>query len=231
MELNAHYIVISPTAGELKWDAKPDDFLLSKQLGWMEFLEKELKEHVLEARQGFTAVSIIWRTPEAQSTFQKQFQKFKIKPKTLSSQIWEIPVCYGLDYGPDLGSLAVSHRIRVNQLIELHSSTVYRLHFFGFLPGFPYLNGLPEQLHTPRKSVPDRSVEPGSVAIGGRQTGIYPQASPGGWHIIGQTPVELFDVKKSPPVWASPGDQLKFEPIDSGQMEKMLASPPYPRKR
>jgi KipI family sensor histidine kinase inhibitor len=231
MELSAHYIVISPTIGELKWDGKTDDFLLSKQLGWMDFLEKEWKEHVLEARQGFTAVSIIWRNSVAQSTFQKQFQKFKIKPKPLSSQIWEIPVCYGLDYGPDLGSLAVSHRIRMNQLIELHSSVVYRLHFFGFLPGFPYLNGLPEQLHTPRKSVPDRSVEPGSVAIGGRQTGIYPQASPGGWHIIGRTPVELFNVKKSPPVWASPGDQLKFEPIDSDQMEKMLSSPPNPRKR
>lgn len=224
-------MVISPVLGELKWDRVPDDSLLSIQLGWLDFLEKDWKEQYYEARQGFTALSILWKTAEAQLSFQKQFKNFRIKPKELSSQVWEIPVCYSPEYGYDLGALAVSHRITVNELITLHSSVTYRLHFFGFLPGFPYLNGLPEQLHTPRKSVPDRTVDAGSVAIGGRQTGIYPQESPGGWHVIGRSPVKLFDVTKSPPVIASPGDRLKFEPIDVDEMEKMLISPPYPRKR
>lgn len=231
MEIKARYSVITPILGELKWDLIPDDALLSIQLGWLDFLNKEWKEHFFEARQGFTSLSILWKTAEAQLSFQKQFQNFRIKPKELSSQVWEIPVCYAPEYGYDLGALAVSHRITVNELIAMHSAVTYRLHFFGFLPGFPYLNGLPEQLHTPRKPVPDRTVDAGSVAIGGRQTGIYPQESPGGWHVIGRSPVKLFDVTKSPPVIASPGDRLKFEPIDLDEMEKMLISPPYPRKR
>ncbi|MFN3996296.1 MAG: 5-oxoprolinase subunit PxpB [Algoriphagus sp.] len=231
MELRAEYMVISPVLGEIKWESVPDDFLLAIQLGWLDFLEKEWKEHFFEARQGFTALSISWKSAQSQASFQKQFQKIKIKPKNLSSQIWEIPVCYDPDYGYDLGAVALAHRITVNELINLHSSVTYRLHFFGFLPGFPYLNGLPERLHTPRKSVPDRTVDAGSVAIGGRQTGIYTQESPGGWHVIGRSPIVLFDVNKNPPVFASPGDRLKFEPINIYEMEKMLISPPFPRKR
>lgn len=232
MEIKASYTVISAVLGELRWDRIPDDVLLSIQLGWMDFLDENWIDHYVEARQGFTAVSILWKTPQAQELFQKQFQKFKIIPRSLASQTWEIPVCYDSDYGPDLGSLAIAHRLTVNRLIELHSSVTYRLHFFGFLPGFPYLNGLPEQLHTPRKSVPDRMVAAGSVAIGGRQTGIYPQESPGGWHVIGRSPVVLFDLKKNPPVWASPGDLLKFVPIDSDMMEKLLIPPPpFPTKK
>lgn len=231
MELKARYTLITPQLGELRWDLIPDDFLLATQMGWMDFLEKEWQAQILEIRQGFTAVSILWQSAAAQASFQKQFQRFKVKPSTLSSQVWEIPVCYASEYGHDLGALAVGHRLTVNDLIALHSSVTYRLHFYGFLPGFPYLNGLPEQLHTPRKTVPDRTVEAGSVAIGGRQTGIYPQESPGGWHVIGRSPVRLFDIAKDPPVIASPGDRIKFEPIDLAEMDKMLLSPPYPRKR
>ena len=217
--------------GELKWNAKPDDFLLSKQLGWLDFLEKEWKPQLIEVRQGFTALALLWKSPEAQISFQKQVQKFKISPKSLTSQVWEIPVCYHSDYGPELGTVAMSHRLTVNQLISLHSSVTYRLHFFGFLPGFFYLNGLPEEIHTPRKAVPERTVVAGSVAIGGSQTGIYPNESPAGWHVIGRTPIQLFDVNRTPPVWALPGDQIKFVQIDSDEMEKMLETPPFPRKR
>jgi inhibitor of KinA len=231
LDLKAQYTIITPLLGEVKWTSSPDDFLLAIQLGWLDFLEKEWQDKFHEARQGFTTISILWKTEQAQLTFQKQFQSFKIKPKELSSQIWEIPVCYAPEYGQDLGALAIAHRIRVSDLISMHAAVTYRLHFFGFLPGFPYLNGLPEQLHTPRKAVPDRTVDAGSVAIGGKQTGIYPQESPGGWHVIGRSPVQLFDIQRDPPVFATPGDQLKFEPIDSDEMEKMLISPPFPRKR
>jgi KipI family sensor histidine kinase inhibitor len=231
LELITNYKVISPILGELQWDSIPDDSLLALQLGWLEFLEKEWKEHFYEARQGFTALSIHWKSSDSQAIFRSQLQKIKIKPKMLSTQIWEIPVCYDAEYGYDLGAVALAHRITVNELIALHSSVTYRLHFFGFLPGFPYLNGLPERLHTPRKTVPDRKVDAGSVSIGGRQTGIYTQESPGGWHIIGRSPVVMFDVNRNSPVFASPGDRLKFEPIDVNEMEKMLISPPFPRKR
>lgn len=230
MEIKARYIVISPSLGEIKWDSAPDDFLLSIQLGYKDFLQQEWKDHFIEIRQGFTALGILWKTPDAQSNFQRKFLKIKVKSKELSTRIWEIPVCYAPEYGYDLGSLAIAHRMRVNEVITLHSSVTYRLHFFGFLPGFPYLNGLPKQLHTPRKSVPDRTVDAGSVAIGGGQTGIYTQESPGGWHVIGRSPILLFDLEKESPVFALPGDLWRFEPIDHDEMEKMLISPPFPRK-
>ncbi|WP_332914002.1 carboxyltransferase domain-containing protein [Algoriphagus boritolerans] len=114
----------------MKWESSPDDFLLSTQLGFLDFLEKDWKDQFKEVRQGFTALSILWKNPEAQMTFQRQFQKFKIKPKELSTQIWEIPVCYAPEYGYDLGALAVARRLTVNELIVLHSSVTYRLHFF-----------------------------------------------------------------------------------------------------
>lgn len=231
MEIKAKYTSISPRLGEIKWEKSPDDLLLSYQLGYLELIRSEWHDQLSEIRQGFTTLSILWNTPEAQLSFQLQFQKIKVKKKELSSQIWEIPVCYSSDYGSDLGSLAMTHRMTVNQLITLHSSVIYRLHFFGFLPGFPYLNGLPPELFTPRKSVPDRIVEAGSVAIGGKQTGIYPQESPGGWHVIGRSPVRLFDLEKDPPVFATPGDLWKFVPIHPDEMEKMLITPPFPRKR
>lgn len=217
--------------GELIWNELPTDSLLSRQLGWMESLKKEWQGQWIELRQGFTAVSIHWKSPEAQQDFKSQFRKFKIKSFDLPSRIWEIPVCYGHEFGKDLGSLAVEHRVTVNELIQLHSSVTYRLHFFGFLSGFMYLNGLPSRLHTPRKPVPDRSVNAGSVAIGGSQTGIYPMESPGGWHIIGRSPITFFDPNKNPPVWAEPGDQIRFVPIDLEEMEKLLKTPPIPSLR
>lgn len=225
------YTVISPVLGELKWDEIPTDSLLSRQLGWMDFLKKAWKDQLVDIRQGFTALSITWKNKESQLSFQAQFRNFQIEPPVLSERIWEIPVCYEPEYGKDLGSLAISSRMTVNELIQVHSSVTYRIHFFGFLPGFMYLNGLPKQLHTPRKAVPDLSVDAGSVAIGGTQTGIYPQESPGGWHIIGKTPLAMFRPENKPPVWAFPGDRIKFKPISAEEMEKLLENPPIPSGR
>lgn len=231
MEVNPHYTLISPLIGELKWDETPSDDLLARQLGWMDFLKKELLEQITEVKLGFTALSICWKIPENQRLFQNQVKRLKVSNRELSSRIWELPVCYDLEFGKDLDSLAMFHRMTIPELIKMHSSQTYRLHFFGFLPGFMYLNGLPEQLHTPRKSIPDRSVEAGSVAIGGAQTGIYPIESPGGWHVIGRCPLVMFDPHSSPPVWAEPGDLIKFEQIDADKMKKLLLLPPTPTSR
>ncbi|GAA0881294.1 hypothetical protein GCM10009119_42640 [Algoriphagus jejuensis] len=217
--------------GELHWNEPASDSLLAKQLGWLNFINKEFEDQVVERRQGYTALSIYWKTAENQTAFQNKLSKFRVHNHELSSKIWELPVCYDPKYGRDLGSLAVQHRLTANELIQLHSSVTYRLHFFGFLPGFMYLNGLSEQLHTPRKPVPDRNVDAGSVAIGGAQTGIYPMESPGGWHLIGRCPVKLFDPEKNPPVWAEPGDRIKFEPIGLDEMEQLLQNQPIPKSQ
>lgn len=231
MEIKSYYTAISPVLGELRWNEAPSDSLLARQLGWEEFLKREWPEQIVETRQGFTALSVKWKNPENQIHFRENFEKFHVIKHELSDVIWELPVCYEPEFGKDLHSLALEHQMTSQQVINLHSSATYRLHFFGFLPGFMYLNGLSKLLHTRRKSVPDRSVEAGSVAIGGSQTGVYPMESPGGWHIIGKCPVRLFDPKSNPSVWAKPGDCIKFEPIDSSEMEELLLNPPFPKKR
>ncbi|MBN7813128.1 5-oxoprolinase subunit PxpB [Algoriphagus sp. H41] len=225
------YLSISPTLGELHWDGAPDDALLASQLAWMEMIQAEYSQQLLEVRQGFTALSIRWKRSDSQLLLQSELSKHQPPPKELPSRIWEVPVCYDPHNGRDLADLALRHRMSINQLIELHSAQTYRLHFFGFLPGFMYLNGLPPQLHTPRKAIPDRKVEAGSVAIGGGQTGIYPQESPGGWHLIGRTPLQPFDPRRNPPVWATPGDRIKFEPIDRETLEVHLQNPPIPKAK
>jgi inhibitor of KinA len=125
----------------------------------------------------------------------------------------EVPVCYGGEYGPDLLDVASANRLTADDVISIHSSAGYLVYFLGFSPGFPYLGGMAESIATPRLAVPRPSVAAGSVAIGGRQTGIYPLVSPGGWRIIGRTPLRLFQPEADPPVLLRMGDHVKFVPI------------------
>ena len=228
MEVKPTYTAINPQLGEIQWKEIPSDSLLSRQLGFLDLIQQEWSDQIQDIRQGFTSVSILWKNEAAQSRFRSEFGSLKSNPKALSDKVWQVPVCYGGGYGKDLEALALAKGLPADELIKLHASTRYRIHFFGFLPGFMYLNGLPEILHTARKAVPDRAVPAGSVAIGGSQTGIYPSQSPGGWHIIGRTPLVLFDAEKNPPVWASPGDSLRFVAITESEMEKLLKNPPLP---
>lgn len=121
-----------------------------------------------------------------------------------------IPVAYGGEEGPDLQTLASRHGLNCRDIIRLHTQGDYRVLFIGFLPGFPYLSGLPNELHTPRLATPRQAVPAGSVGIGGAQTGIYPCKAPGGWHLIGRTHIELFDPKSNSPCLLSPGDRVIF---------------------
>jgi KipI family sensor histidine kinase inhibitor len=134
----------------------------------------------------------------------------------------EIPVCYGGDYGPDLGALAAHCRLSEDEIITRHSAPDYVVAMIGFLPGFPYLLGLDPALAMPRMDTPRAEVRAGSVGIGGVQTGIYPQRSPGGWRLIGRTPESLFDPLRDPPSLLQPGDRVRFVPV-SPQEFKTLA--------
>jgi inhibitor of KinA len=125
----------------------------------------------------------------------------------------EIPVCYGGAFGPDLEEVARHGNISPEEVIALHSGASYVVHAVGFTPGFPYLGGLPEKLHTPRRATPRQQVPAGSVGIGGMQTGIYPIASPGGWQLIGRTPLTLFRLNEKPPALLSVSDRIKFRAI------------------
>lgn len=123
-----------------------------------------------------------------------------------------IPVCYGGDFGPDLPFVAQHAGLTQQQVVKLHSGRDYRIYMLGFLPGFPYLGGLDERLFTPRLGTPRTAIPAGSVGIGGEQTGIYPIASPGGWQLIGRTPLRLFDPDAGALPYAA-GDSIRFVPI------------------
>jgi inhibitor of KinA len=125
----------------------------------------------------------------------------------------EVPVCYGGEYGPDLQDVADYHGITVEDVIDIHSNTLYTVYMIGFAPGFPYLGGMSEKLATPRLATPRINIPAGSVGIGGTQTGIYPIASPGGWRLIGRTPLQLFQPEANPPSRLRAGDLVKFVPI------------------
>jgi len=130
----------------------------------------------------------------------------------------EIPVCYGGVYGPDLGELARHGRLTVDEAIALHCAGDYRVAMLGFAPGFPYLLGLDPRLHMRRHANPRTRVPAGSVAIGGAQTGIYPRATPGGWRVIGRTPLVLFDSARLPPALLAPGQRVRFRAIDADEL-------------
>jgi KipI family sensor histidine kinase inhibitor len=128
-------------------------------------------------------------------------------------KLTRIPVIYGGPYGPDLDDVARYHRITPEEVVRLHCSKPYLIYMIGFMPGFPYMGELPEELVTPRLKTPRLSVPAGSVAIAQRQTGIYSMESPGGWQILGRTPVRLFDPEKEPPTLLQMGDRVQFYPI------------------
>ena len=130
-----------------------------------------------------------------------------------SQRVIEIPVVYGGEAGPDLEAVAAYHKVTGEEIIRLHSGTVYRVYMIGFTPGFPYMGELPQALDTPRRETPRTHIPKGSVAIAQRQTGIYPVVSPGGWQIIGHTPLELFDPCQEKPSLLGMGDEVRFVPI------------------
>ncbi len=142
----------------------------------------------------------------------------KTKPRTV-----EVPVCYGGEFGPDLARVAALAKLSPEEVIKRHSKAEYLVHLIGFAPGFPYLGGLPRELHTPRHAKPRMSVPPGSVGIGGEQAGIYPMATPGGWNLIGRTPLRVFRPEQNPPALLAAGDVVKFKPITPEEFAKLEA--------
>jgi KipI family sensor histidine kinase inhibitor len=132
---------------------------------------------------------------------------------TVRHRLVEIPTLYGGEYGPDLGFVAQNAGMTESQVVETHSGTDYLVYTMGFSPGFPYLGGLDQQLATPRLRSPRTLIPAGSVGIAESQTGVYPVASPGGWRLIGRTPLRLFDPGASPPTVIDTGDHVRFVPI------------------
>ena len=141
-------------------------------------------------------------------------------PSTRST-IVEVPVVYGGDFGPDLARVAQARGLTIDMAIAMHSRRDYLCYMIGFMPGFPYLGELPVELRTPRLETPRTRVPAGSVAIADAQTGIYPRETPGGWNIIGRTPLRLFDPSTDIPSVIRPGDTVRFVPIDAVEYARL----------
>lgn len=174
---------------------------------------------LLAVRAGAPQDKIVeWLTTQLHERIKNPPKMEKFKGRTV-----EIPVCYDAEFGPDLGWVAKQARLTSEEVIKRHGKPEYLVYLVGFAPGFPYLGGLPKELHTPRHAKPRMIVPPGSVGIGGQQTGIYPLATPGGWNLIGRTPVRLFRPEENPPVLLRAGDQVKFRAISREEFAKLEA--------
>jgi inhibitor of KinA len=128
-------------------------------------------------------------------------------------RVLRLPVCYGGELGPDLADVARHAGLPPGEVIALHAEPVYRVYMLGFTPGFPYLGGMSPRIACPRLQTPRTRIPPGSVAIGGAQTGVYPVESPGGWRLVGRTPARLFDPGSRRPFLLAAGDGLRFAPV------------------
>lgn len=149
----------------------------------------------------------------------------------IPSRTITIPVIYGGEYGPDLNAVAAHGGLTPEEVIVRHSSAIYLVYFIGFSPGYPYLGGLDPALHTPRLTQPRLLVPAGTVAIGGQQTGIYPQQTPGGWRLIGRTPTRLYDPTASEPFLLRAGDEVRLRPIGAKEYAATLAKNATPPQR
>lgn len=201
----------------IEWNAIIHEEILEDILAFKQKIRIEKKIDFLDIIQGYNSLTIIYK--QFFFDFHKEVQSLKelysssLKKEQQDFFQWEIPVCYHAKFGIDLQEISQQKKITVDQIIQIHSKTIYRVYFIGFLPGFLYLGGLQEVLFMDRKSNPRLNVLKGAVAIGGKQTGVYPNNSAGGWNIIGNTPIHFFDIENDTLCFAKAGDYIKFTPV------------------
>jgi len=187
-----------------------------------------LGDEVLEAVPSYRSLLVIHdplRTPRERvvERLRSLVEELEHAPAVAPHRVVRIPTCYGGVHGPDLAEVARLTGMTAEEVVRRHAAPSYLVHFLGFTPGFPYLGGLDPGLATPRLDSPRARIPGGSVAIGGVQTGIYPVESPGGWRIVGRTPLRLFDPRLGSPFLLAPGDGLLFVPVDEATFDVIAA--------
>jgi len=211
-EYKIHRINVSTLL--IQYEANPSDEFLRYLLSIKESLQSLFSIEVIHT---YTELLLKFRRPIDQYNRLKfeieNVLKEMPQEKIIKNMIHHIPVCYEAPFSKDLLEVSNILGLSKEETIALHTSSTYTIYFIGFLPGFLYLDGLATALHIPRKSTPELVVPKGSVAIGGAQTGIYPQTSPGGWHILGHTPISFFNTLKEWETPFNPGDKLQFYTI------------------
>lgn len=200
-------------------ELEPPVSLATQQRIWGLSARLMARPEVTEVVPGMNNITVMLSNPQqtaldAIEWLQSWWEKSEALEMT--SREMGIPVIYGGKAGPDLEEVAHHSSLTPQQVVELHASARYVVYFIGFQPGFPYMAGLDDRLHTPRRAEPRVAVPAGSVGIGGSQTGVYPFTAPGGWQLIGLTDVTLFSPENQPPSYLRPGDSVRFVPQKGG---------------
>lgn len=198
-----------------------DPLIHRKVLGFCKWLEQQKIQGVIEWVPSYTGVTIHY-DPVLLTSGQLQAKLLHFSDRCTDEQqdfirVVEIPVCYGGEFGPDLEEVACYHSMDTEDVIRIHAGGSYRVYMIGFVPGFAYLGGMSPKIALPRRDSPRPKIPAGSVGIAGEQTGIYPLEVPGGWRIIGRTPLPLFLPKQHPPALLRTGDVVRFVPIDKAE--------------
>lgn len=234
------YCTIEPlgeTAIIVRFGNKIEENIHRKVYTLSSYLDQHILPGVVEYVPAFTNITIYYDLLEVASlmdTYQadspyevmkSQIEKvlhILVDSHSPNPEIVEIPVCYGGEYGPDLEFVAEYNGLSPEEVIRIHSEGRYLTYMIGFAPGFPYLGGLSEKIAAPRKGSPRLTIPEGSVGIASNQTGVYPITSPGGWQIIGRTPLRLFQPNKNPPTLISAGNIVVFKPITNKEYMQQL---------
>ncbi|HUH46684.1 MAG TPA: 5-oxoprolinase subunit PxpB [Arenibacter sp.] len=208
----------------LKWPNKVEEAILGDVLGFANYLkENHLDTTKWELVPVYNSLTLICRDTvlDFDRIKQQLLKWYSDKGESIlkDRQLWRLPVCYDVEFGIDLNELSQQLGMTVEDIVTAHSKAIYTVYGIGFLPGFMYLGGVPEALEVPRKSVPRAKVLKGSVGLAGKQTGIYPQDSPGGWNLIGRCSVPMFDIKKENPCFVKVGDKVQFYPISMAEFQ------------
>jgi KipI family sensor histidine kinase inhibitor len=214
---NSSYFPMGDQAILIVFSTEISESVHQRLLNFCDRIEKSDFGADVEVVPAYASVLIVYRSNE--KSYSDRVSELKRLMGESDSDVFyegetiEIPVCYGGAFGPDLDFVANHAQISREAVIERHSAPAYRVYMLGFMPGFPYLGGLQKELETPRLTTPRVKIPVGSVGIAGKQTGVYPVESPGGWQIIGRTPVQLFDPDREEPTLIKPAQKVKFVPI------------------
>lgn len=210
----------------IEWNPKISETILEDILLFQSKIKKEQNADIADFIVAYNSLTIVYKKDfinfDAEVNSLKKIQQLEIKIPKKQYYIWEIPVCYDGIFGVDLQEMSKKLDLEISEIIQLHTATLYKIYFIGFLPGFLYLGGLHKKLFIDRKANPRLKVAKGSVAIGGKQTGIYPTETAGGWHLIGNSPVLFFDISKENPCFGKSGDFIKFTPVSLSEYHQIV---------
>jgi inhibitor of KinA len=227
MAFNLTYKPFGERSILVEWPAVIDETILKDIVAFKTVIEENSIKPIVELKLAYNSLLIIYdsicRNLKNEVNHLENLYKL-LKPHNDSvSVLWKIPVCYEVVFAIDLEAISLEKKLSKEAIIKQHFQAVYTVYFIGFLPGFLYLGGLDESLYVPRKSTPRLQIEKGAVAIGGSQTGIYPTVSPGGWNVIGNSPIDFFNPKLKQPCFAKAGDKIVFEPISLNEYKDIKA--------